>query len=153
MLMQVDSGFPRVVLVELDYSWWNDFSKKYPVVFMSDSPESAWCGLDDGLLRNLLLTEGHSFQVLDSVLVVFRGGRRIAVLPASVLLPLVCVSVYMGLDNIPYLSVWGKAFPIELTPTLYVDDDGRLGAPRGSFLAGWGPSDLLKIKVLADYWR
>lgn len=155
MLMQSLPGCDPIPLVELDYSWWKEHSGKFPVVYLSESPSLVWCGLDEGLLKQLIMTDGHSFRALDSVLVVSAGGddRRIAVLPASALSPMCYVSTYLGLDGVPCLAVFGKVFTIELTASLYVDDDGRLGAPRGSFLERWGPADLLKIKEIADYWR
>lgn len=154
VLLQSGPGFVPMVMVELDHSWWKEHSEAFPAVFLSASPHHVWCELNERLLRKLLLTDDHSFQVTDSVLEVSAGGdQRIAVLPASALSSLHCVSTYLGLDGLPRLLVFGKAFPIELTPSLYVADDGRVGAPRGSFLERWGVADLLRIKAIADYWR
>lgn len=153
MFLKKLSDSDPVPLVELDSGWWQEVGRPCPAVFLSDSPSLVWCELDESLLKRLILSEGHSFQAADSVLVVSSGGRRIAVLPAAVLLPLVWVSVYLGLDGVPVLSIFGKSFPIEVSPPSYVVDDRRVQAPRGSFLESWNASNLLRVKAIADYWK
>lgn len=154
MFLQSASGCSPVALAELDYSWWKDHVSSFPVVFLSESPSLVWCEVDERLLRKLVLDEGYSLRAFDSALIALNDeGRRIATLPAAALSSMVWVSVSLGLDGIPWLSIFGKSFPIEVSPSLYVDSDGRIGAPRGFFLERWKVSDLLRVKSIADYWR